>query len=445
MTSSRDVGFLVWSTQTGLGAAARLTALLLLSAAFRAPCVVAQSPELAPSPLVGAYLTDAGDLFLVGEADEEGIRVRDMATGLSGVLEADGPDLYRRGEISTLVERDAMGAITALRVTTPAATRRATRVPMRTEEVSWTADGARLAGTLLLPEGEGPFRLVISQPGSSWTTRYNEYGVFPALMFVASGSAALIYDKRGFGASEGDRLVAFERTARDLAAAVEAMRLRFEFDPTRIGVFGLSQGGWIAPLAATYTDGIRFMALVGAPGTTPARQEIQRARAVLESEGFPPEEVAAIERFQEIAFHYGNTGEGWNDYLAARAAAEGKGWLGKVWSPEEPGPDFWLWGRLNGNYNPLPALLELRVPVLAVWGERDLNVLPEVHRSIFEVALDAAGNRDYTLTVVPAASHTLEIEDPADHSPATLALDLLGGDPFDRAAWEAIVRWVGEQ
>lgn len=419
--------------------------MLLLSAAFVAPGIGAQSSDLAPSPLVGAYRTDTGDLYLVGEADEDGIRVRDMATGLTGVLEADGPDLYRRGDVSTAVERDATGVVTALRVATPAGTRRVARVPMRTEEVSWTVDGARLAGTLLLPEGPGPFRLVISQPGSSWATRYNEYGVFPALMFVASGSAALIYDKRGFGASEGDRLVAFERTARDLAAGVEAMRLRFDIDPTRIGVFGLSQGGWIAPLAARYTDGIRFVALVGAPGTTPARQEIQRARAVLEAEGFPPEEVEAIGRFQEIAFRYGSTGEGWRDYLAARAAAEGKGWLGKVWSPEEPGPDFWLWGRLNGDYNPLAALLELRVPVLAVWGERDLNVLPEVHRSIFEVALDAAGNRDHTLVVVPAASHTLELEDPADHPTGTLAPARLGGDPFDRGAWETIVRWIGDR
>lgn len=422
-----------------------LLALVLVTVGIPVGNVRGQSPELAPHPMVGAYRTPTGGLVLVGSASEKEMRVRDLERGAGGVLPADGGDRYAREGLSIDVQRDPSGHVTALLIEAAGEQRQATRVPMRTEEITWRSDGTDLAGTLLLPPGPGTVPLVIVQPGSSWQDRYNTYGVFPALIFVASGTAALIYDKRGFGASGGDRIVGFEQTARDLAAAVEVVRLRFDVDPTKIGVFGLSQGGWIAPLAATLTDGIRFMALVGAPGTTPARQEIQRARAVLLAEGFPTDEVEAIGLFQEIAFRYGRTGDGWNDYLAARAAAEGKGWLHRVWSPTGAGPDFWLWGRLNGDYNPVPALLQLRVPVLAVWGANDLNVLPEVHRSIFEVVLDAAGNHDHTLAILPHASHTLELEDPDTHPPGTLPPDLLGEHPFDRAAWELISDWITER
>lgn len=142
----------------------------------------------------------------------------------------------------------------------------------------------------------------------------------------------------------------------------------------------------------------------------------------------------AIREFQEIAFRYGPTGEGWDRYLAARTRAEGKGWLRYVWSPADPGSGNWMWGRLNGDYSPLPALLELRVPVLALWGEFDLNVDPETNRAILEGALNAAGNRDHTLRVVPGADHELEAADST--------ADALATRPFAPGVFELMVDWT---
>ena len=431
MTTTRAGQRPAWLVLVALGVAAGLPGALR-----------AQAPDLSPDSLVGAYRTETGGLFLIGVVSGRGMQVRDMERGPRGVLEKLEEGVYGRDGIRVEVARGDEGEIRGLEVTVAGERRAARRVPMRVEGIAWMSDGARIAGTLLVPAGEGPFPLVVAQPGSSWQTRYNEYGVFPALMLVASGTAALIYDKRGFGESGGERLVSFRQTARDLAAGVDALRSRFDIDPTRVGAFGLSQGGWIAPLAATMTDGIHFLVLVGAAGTSPARQEIQRARAVLRAEGYPPEEVEAIGRFQELAFHYGATGEGWEAYLEARSAAEGKGWLDKVWSPTEPGPDYWLWGRLNGSYNPLAALLELDVPLLAVWGEYDTNVLPDVHRSIFEVVLDYTDHADHTLLVVPGADHTLEIPDPDAWPAGAAPAALMGGTPFKEDAWRRIVQWV---
>lgn len=394
----------------------------------------AQAPETVPGEVVGAYRSVSGTLFLVGFASADAIHVRDLEGGLRGRFALSAPDRFERDGATVRVLRDE-SEIGGLEITAPGvASRVVERVPLRFDDVQWTSAGTALAGTLVLPSGDGPFALIIAQPGSSWQTRFNEHGMFTALTFAAHGIAGLAYDKRGFGASGGEQLVGFRTTAADLAAAVEAMRLRFDVNPDQIGVFGLSQGGWIAPLAHTMTDGIRYLVLVGAPGTTPSRQEIQRAVQVLRAEEYPAVEVEAIREFQEIAFRYGSTGEGWREYLSARSRAEGRGWLRRVWSPLEPGPDNWMWGRLNGDYNPLPALLKVRVPVLALWGEFDLNVHPEVNRSIFEVALDAAGNRDHTLVIVNQADHELEA--------ATSPRAALAAEPFAPGIWDQMIAWL---
>jgi pimeloyl-ACP methyl ester carboxylesterase len=389
---------------------------------------------MTPPEIVGAYRLASGGIFLVGSASAEAIGVRDLESGLRGRFVQVAPDRFEQNGSSVQVLREA-GRIVGLEiVTADVASRTARRAPLRVEEVQWMSGETRIAGTLVLPSGDGPFPLIIAQPGSSWQTRYNEHAMFTALTFAAHGIAGLAYDKRGFGGSGGEQLVAFTKTASDLAAAVEAMRLRFDLNPQHIGVFGLSQGGWIAPLANTMTKGIRYLVLVGAAGTTPARQETQRAVRVLRAEEYSVTEVDAIREFQEIAFRYGSTGEGWQRYLAARSRAEGKGWLRRVWSPAEPGAANWMWGRLNGDYNPLPALLELRMPVLALWGEFDLNVHPEVNRSIFEVALDAAGNRDHTLVIVPKADHELEA--------ATSPRSALETQSFAPGVWDEMIKWL---
>lgn len=416
---------------------ARRVVVVLVAGLGGAPNATAQAaPAGALQPHVGAYRFPSGGLLLVGYESDDAMRIRDMEGGTRATLQRIAPERYERDDVRLSFEARQGEAVAVAILRVGDRSRTATRVPLRFDEVSWQSGGARISGTLVLPPGAGSFPLVIAQPGSSWQTRYNEHGMFTALTFAAQGVAGLAYDKRGFGASEGEQLVGFEQTAIDLVAGVDALRGRFDINPRRIILWGLSQGGWIVPLAATMTE-VAGVVLVGAAGTTPARQEILRAQAVLRARGFPQHEVDAIRRFQELAFHYGNTGEGWQDYLAARTAAEGKEWLRWVWSPTEPGPEWWMWGRLNGAYNPLPALLELRVPVLAMWGEHDLNVDPEVSRAIFEVALGAAGNRDYSLMVVPSADHELEY--------ATSPRHALEDAPFAEGIWEAMSNWVREK
>ena len=387
---------------------------------------------------VGAYRLPGGDPLVFRLANGGGLVVRDLESGLLAVVEAIGDDRFVSGDsIGASFLRGPDGAVREVRWQRIGESVSATRIPLSFETIAFASGDATLEGTLVLPGREGPHPAVVIQPGSSWILRESAESLETAITFAAYGIAGLAYDKRGYGSSSGATLVSFDETARDAAAAAEALTDLFDVNPDWIGIWGLSQGAWIAPLAAMRSEAIRYVVLVGAPGTSPARQEIQRARNRAIAERLPPEDVEAVSRFQELSFRYGDTGLGWEEYARARAEAEGRPWLRWVWAPTEPGFDNFGWGRLNGAYNPLPALLALREPVLALWGEHDVNVDPEVHRSIFEIALDAAGNRDFTLTIVPDADHVLQV-----------ATSRASADVQDRIApgvWDSVVGWVRER
>ena len=90
---------------------------------------------------------------------------------------------------------------------------------------------------------------------------------------MPAGFAVLRYDRRGSGASEGDFMAAdFAQLAADCLAAVALAAAQPEVDPGLIGLFGFSQGGWIGPEAASRSDEVAFMVLVGACAVTPAEQ-----------------------------------------------------------------------------------------------------------------------------------------------------------------------------
>jgi dienelactone hydrolase len=130
----------------------------------------------------------------------------------------------------------------------------------------------RLAYTLDLPTGAGPFPAIVMGHGSGTVTRHQ--GSFLARRLVDAGFAVLRYDKRGVGDSGGVYEIAgnvanservFPILAGDLLAGVQFLKTRSDVDPARIGLFGVSQAGWIIPLAASRSPDVKFMILVVGP------------------------------------------------------------------------------------------------------------------------------------------------------------------------------------
>src|SRR5262245_47108029 len=135
-------------------------------------------------------------------------------------------------------------------------------VPYGKEEIRFRNGAVSLAGTLVAPLAGGPHPAVVLVQGSGPQGRadwhYRSLGDF----FARHGIAALVYDKRGVGGSTGDHEAAtFEDLAGDAASAVRFLAARKEIDRRRIGMLGSSQGGWLAPLAASRAGGVAFLIL----------------------------------------------------------------------------------------------------------------------------------------------------------------------------------------
>ena len=135
----------------------------------------------------------------------------------------------------------------------------ARRVPLVVREVRFQSDGVELAGRLVLPPGEARVPVVVLLHGSEHDSALD----FDALQrrLPSQGVGAFVFDKRGTGASGGQYTQDFEQLARDAVAALAAARRLGGERIGRIGFEGPSQGGWVAPLAATKVD-VDFVTVV---------------------------------------------------------------------------------------------------------------------------------------------------------------------------------------
>lgn len=287
-------------------------------------------------------------------------------------------------------------------------------LPYRTWPVRFASGDVPLQGTLFVPNGKGPHPGVVLLHGSGPQTR-ESYIRFFADQFARNGFAALIYDKRNTGRTDiplwqqgGGTFADF---ADDATAAVRYLRARPDVaDPRRIGLWGLSQGAWIAPLAADRIDGIAFLVLVSGGGVTPARQELYDDEFKLRSGGFSPAEIERAMSLLKLANAYtrSQTDADWNRFETALARARTEPWFAvldrfPITLPRESP----AWNDPDLDYDPVPLLERLRVPVLMVLGEKDeLTPVQQTARAA-ATALRKARNRDYLVRNIPGANHGL--------------------------------------
>ena len=146
--------------------------------------------------------------------------------------------------------------------------------PYREEEVTFEnrPAGINLAGTLTLPKSAGPFPAVILISGSGAQDRDEALAGHRPFLVLADyltrqGVAVLRVDDRGVGGSTGDSLRATSSDfADDALAGVAYLKGRREIDTARIGLIGHSEGGLVAPLAATRSQDVAFIVLLAGPG-----------------------------------------------------------------------------------------------------------------------------------------------------------------------------------
>jgi uncharacterized protein len=215
----------------------------------------------------------------------------------------------------------------------------------------------------------------------------------------------LIHDKRGTGASTGSWWAAtFEDLADDAAAGIRTLQARPEIDPRRVGLHGMSQGGWIAPLAARRAPDVAFVIAESAPAMTPVEHERLRVPYQLAADGFPQEAIAHAVSFMDQKFEVARTGQGWDALQSAMARGAREGWLSYVNAPPSLENLRWNWEHVL-SYDPAPALEALSCPILVLYGGLDSIVPARVHRQRMQAALERARTRDVTIKVFEQANH----------------------------------------
>jgi uncharacterized protein len=243
------------------------------------------------------------------------------------------------------------------------------------QEVRFTNANANLVGTVYFPKSGDRMPAVVVLHEASSATR--ESAVYRHLRdgLPALGFAVLIYDRRGSGQSSGDaRSVDYETLADDAIAAQGALAKLPRIDPTRIGFWGLSQGGWLAVLAAGRSRNAAFAISVSAPLVT-ADQQMQFAMSnLLTVRGYPPADVREMVE----------TRKAWTGYLRgtnsrevavdALRRAQSQPWFDLCYLPRvsqltlDPEHDP---TRRKLDDDPVAAVLQAKVPLLFLYGGSD--------------------------------------------------------------------------
>jgi dipeptidyl aminopeptidase/acylaminoacyl peptidase len=277
-----------------------------------------------------------------------------------------------------------------------------------TKEVTFQNKDAVLAGTLIIPKGKGPFPGVVLIHTSGNQTRSEEFYRSRGFFFAANGIAALIYDRRGRGASTGSE-VSMELLADDAIAGVGFLRTIASVDGKKVGVMGNSQGGYVAPLAVSRSKDIAFLITVSAPSIDPNQQNDFTVKNDLQLLKVPEDSIDLVMKLRNDIrdFQYNQIGDE-AELLGRLNQIRSRAWFkftlldDSVQNLSSEAKDFL-------NYDPIPSWQKVHIPVLAVWGDSDRRVPAEQSKKEITVALELAGNKNYTCVVFPNSSHGLVI------------------------------------
>jgi uncharacterized protein len=316
----------------------------------------------------------------------------------------------------------------------------------RTEDVGFSSGSLRLTGTVYLPTTTGRHPAVVLIHGSGPETRDGGGHLKDvAISFATRGIACLTYDKRGVGASQGDWMLAdLDDLAGDAVAGFDLLTKRAEVDPRRVGVWGFSQGGWIAPLAAVRSGGVAFVVSVSGNAVSPAIQELYRIEAELRADSFSEADVTDALALGKLAHDVIRTGRGHERLVSAyRQAWDPRApWLDYVGIPFSPdqlaaaSEETWRWARHVLFYDPIPTLERIRVPVLAIFGTLDRKTPFRESAAGFERCLSGRPDADLTIRFFSGADHGLRVARTGGQRESNDSL------PYVTGYFEAMAEWI---
>lgn len=286
----------------------------------------------------------------------------------------------------------------------------------RAEEVTFTnkKEGNTLAGTLTIPEGDGPFPALVLVSGSGQQNRDEELMNHRPFWVIADylsrrGVAVLRYDDRGMGGSTGEVLNATSMDfSYDAEAAFNFLLNRKEINASQVGILGHSEGGIINFMVAERRPEVAFLVSLAGPAVNGIEVLKEQQAAILRAQGMTEEMVkfsgnANAQMFDII--------EASNDRVEADTLLRQllKGWgyneelteqtVGQMASP-------WMYYFLK--YDPTDAIVKTNCPALLLNGSKDLQVLASQNLPAYEKIIAEHGKTNLTLREMPDLNHLFQ-------------------------------------
>ncbi len=300
--------------------------------------------------------------------------------------------------------------------------------PYTQREVSYlnAAGGIRLAGTLTIPKGKGPFPVALMITGSGAQDRNEELlGHKPFLVIsdylTRRGVAVLRVDDRGVGGSTGNTPNSTtEDFVGDVLTGVNFLKTQKEIDPHKIGLIGHSEGGLIGPMAASRSKDVAFVVMMAGPGLV-GEQIIQlQSKLILKASGIPESTIEMQAKKSEPLYKI--IREEKDDAKFAEKITEKLANIYDALSDTEKKAvgtrDSFVklqmasvgskWFRYFFTLDPSTALKKVKCPVLALNGSKDLQVPPQQDIDAINKYLKEAGNKDYTTKILSGLNHLFQ-------------------------------------
>ncbi|MFK7756076.1 MAG: alpha/beta hydrolase family protein [Flavobacteriales bacterium] len=378
------------------------------------------------------------------------IKMPAMGLSITGVISNEGllKATYSQGPMTAPVEFSRKKKLKSQEPTEP--------FGYDSEEVTFenkTAEIA-LAGMLTLPSASGKHPAVILISGSGPQNRNEEIlGHKPFLVLAdhltKQGIAVLRYDDRGVADSEGQFMGATsEDFAMDAAAAIAFLKNHPHVDASHIGVIGHSEGGLIAPMLAAQDKELDFIVLLAGPGKNGGEIITAQAELIALAEGEEKSTVEQTKALNQKIFSFmkaNSLEEDLNQQLEKFILAELKnnpnliqqGKTAEQNAQEVAASLSDPWFRFFATYEPSESLSKVTCPILALNGDKDLQVPADMNLDAIEKYASQTSVTAVKLKNLNHLFQTTETGAPSEYGELE--------ETFNEEAMEIVSKWINEQ
>lgn len=285
-------------------------------------------------------------------------------------------------------------------------------------------DDITLSGTLSIPSKDGTFPAVILISGNGEHNRNEEFGNFKPFLDISNyltkrGIAVLRYDKRGVEESTGnyDSANSFD-FANDVISAIDYLLTRKEINQKEIGLIGHSEGGLIAPIVASQSVNLVFIISLAGPSLSGDKILLSQQKAIALAKGTNKSNIEKNQKLNRDAFEIVKIYKNKDTLNKKMTEYIEKTSLNDPDKPENMTYEEYVIAQVNGilrpwmvnflRYNPQKYIEKVKIPVLALNGSKDLQVLASENLTEWRRILENSGNKNITTKELQNLNHLFQ-------------------------------------